>query len=106
MNHVWNVFLAIYRGNISDRTPGDAIRIPCNTYDADIRGGREVLDCVRSVSISTSAGECRTVQRAADGPPACVTKVNDRALLQRSIYLLGVKNGRPLAVIGQGQKLD
>lgn len=62
VNYVWDVFLAVYRGEIGDRTPGDAIWVPRNTYNADIRGRGEVLDCVRSVSVSTSVRGCRTVQ--------------------------------------------
>ena len=44
VNNVWDVFLTIYRGKIGDCTPGDAMRIPGHSYDADIRGGGEVLD--------------------------------------------------------------
>ena len=54
VNDVWDVFLTVYRGKIGDCTPSDAIRIPRHSNDADIRGRGEVLDCVRSVSISNS----------------------------------------------------
>ena len=57
VNYVWDVFLTVYRGKIGDCTPCDAMWIPCNTDDADIRGRREVLDCIRSVSISFSVDE-------------------------------------------------
>ena len=62
VNDVWDVFLTIYGGKIGDCTPGDAIGIPRNAYDAGIRGRGEVLDCIRSVSISTSICEGHTVQ--------------------------------------------
>lgn len=58
VNHVWDVFLAVYRGKVGDCTPCDAIGIPCNTNDADVCGWGEVLDCICPVSISISVGEC------------------------------------------------
>jgi len=61
VNDVWNVSLTVYRGKIGDCTPSDAIRIPCHSNDADIRGRGEVLDCIRSVSIPNSRYEGRTV---------------------------------------------
>ena len=54
MNNVWDVFLTVYRGEIGDRSPGNAIGVPRHTYDADVCCGGEVLDCIRSVSIPTS----------------------------------------------------
>ena len=102
VNDVWDVFLTIYRGKIGDCTPGDAIGIPRNAYDADVRGRGEVLDCMRPVSISTRVYEGHTVQRAADGAPACITEIDDYALFQRGIYLLGIEDSRLLVWIGQG----
>lgn len=62
VNYVWDVSLTFYRRKIGDRTPGDAIGIPRNTYDADIRGGGEILNCIRLISIYISGRECHTVQ--------------------------------------------
>lgn len=48
VNDVWDVLLAFYRGEIGDCSPGDPVGVPRHTYDADIRGRREVFDCVQS----------------------------------------------------------
>ena len=61
MNDVWDVLMAVYQGKIGDCTPGDAIRIPRHSNDTGIRGRGEVFDCIRSVSISNSIYEGRTV---------------------------------------------
>lgn len=62
VNDIWDVFPTIYRGKVGDCAPGDAIGIPRHAYDTDIRGRGEVFDCIRSVSVSTSVYEGRTVQ--------------------------------------------
>jgi len=54
VDDVWDVFLTVYRGEIGDRSPGDAIGVPRHAYNADVCGRGEVLYCTRSVSISTS----------------------------------------------------
>ena len=59
---VWDVFLTIYRGEIGDRSPGDTIGVPRHAYDADVCRRGEVLDWIRSVSISASIYGGHTVQ--------------------------------------------
>lgn len=89
VNDVRKVFFTIHRRDIGHRAPCDAIGISRNAYYTDIRRRGEILDCVRLVSIPpTYVCELHTVQRAADGPPARVTKIDDHALFQGSIYLL------------------
>ena len=89
VNDVWNVFLTIHRRDIGYCTPSDAIGISRDAYDADIRCRGKILDWIRLVSIpATYVCVFHTAQRAADGPPARVTKIDDHALFQRSVYLL------------------
>ena len=62
VDDVWDVFLAIYRGEVGDRSPGDTIGVPRHAYDADVCRRGEVLDCIHPVSVSTSIYEGHTVQ--------------------------------------------
>jgi len=62
VDDVWDVFLAVYRGQIGDRSPGDTMGVPRHAYDADVCRRGEVLDCIGSVSVSANIYGGRTVQ--------------------------------------------
>jgi len=65
VDYIWDVFLTVYRGEIGDRSPGDAIGVSCHAYDANVCRRGEVLDCIHSVIISASiyGGQYRSVSR-------------------------------------------